>query len=91
MAFSPDGEKFLTGSYDGKARLFRKVSELPDDLERVATWVSVLTGLALDEEDGSIRVLDNAAWLEKRERLEQLGGAPRAGIGPEPEFTCRGP
>ncbi len=45
VAFSPDGKRLLTGSYDGKARLFRNVPELPDDLERVAAWVEVLTGL----------------------------------------------
>jgi hypothetical protein len=40
-AFSPDGKSVLTGTYDGKARLFRNFSELPDELERVYTaWAS---------------------------------------------------
>ena len=54
------------------SRLFRNVPELPDDLDRIATWVEVLTGLTLDAGQGTIQVLDNAAW---RERREQLGAA----------------
>ncbi len=65
MAFSPDGQSFLTGAYDHGARLFRNVPELPDDLERVATWVEVLTGLTLDAAKGTIQSLDNAAWGER--------------------------
>jgi WD40 repeat protein/serine/threonine protein kinase len=77
VAFSPDGHDFLTGAYDYRARLYRKVPELADDLERVAAWVEVITGLTLDPAQGAIRVLDNAAWLARREQLEQLGGPPQ--------------
>ena len=48
MAFSPDGKTVLTGCYDKTARLW-DVSELPDDLARISTWVEVITGLELDE------------------------------------------
>ena len=82
VAFSPDGKSFLTGGRRSGARLFRKVPELPDDLDRVATWVEVLTGLTLDAGQGTIRVLDNAAWRKRREQLEQLGGPPETGGGP---------
>jgi eukaryotic-like serine/threonine-protein kinase len=82
VAFSPDGNCFLTGGYDHGDRLFRKVPELPDDLDRVATWVELLTGLRLDPENGTIHTLDNAAWRERRERLKRLGGPPEAGGGP---------
>jgi hypothetical protein len=44
----------------------------------VATWVQVLTGLQLDEL-GSARMLDDAAWHQRREKLKQLGGPPVAG------------
>jgi hypothetical protein len=81
VAFSPDGRSFLTGSGDHKARLFAISPELPDDLERVATWVELITGLTLDAERGSIQVLDNAAWLGCRERLKQRGGPPESGAG----------
>ena len=49
------------------------------ELERVATWVEVLTGLELDER-GSARVLDSTTWLQRREKLKQLGGSPVVGF-----------
>ena len=61
---------FLTGC-DDDGRGSSHAPELPDDLERVAIWVEVLTGLRLEAEQGSIQVLDNAAWLASRERLER--------------------
>jgi WD40 repeat protein/serine/threonine protein kinase/tetratricopeptide (TPR) repeat protein len=72
--------------------------ELPDELERVATWVEVITGLRLEKQQGLIQVLDNAAWLACRERLLQLGGPPETGpeqrldpilFGPEPTARAR--
>ncbi|MFI5461495.1 MAG: tetratricopeptide repeat protein, partial [Isosphaerales bacterium] len=82
VAFSPDGSSFLTGDSGQGARLFRKVPELPDDLDRVAAWVEVLTGLTLDTGQGTIHVLHNTAWRERRKQLEQRGGPPETGGGP---------
>jgi tetratricopeptide (TPR) repeat protein len=71
---------------------------LPDELERIATWVEVITGLRLDKQQSLIQVLDNAAWLERRERLMQLGGPPETGpeqrldpilFGPDPTARAR--
>ncbi|MFI5460689.1 MAG: protein kinase [Isosphaerales bacterium] len=76
VVFSPDGKTLLTGCEDGTGRLFFRAPEVPDDLDRVANWVEVLTGTALDPRQGSIQVLDNAAWLASRERLQQGGGPP---------------
>ena len=59
-----------------EARIFWNALDLPDDLDRVAAWVEVLTGLSLDKERGSIQVLDNAAWRASRQGLKQLGGPP---------------
>ena len=75
MAFSPDGRFLLTSDVDDAARLWDAPAPLPDDLPRLAAWVEAATGLELDER-GSIRVLDRDAWLERRRRLEQLGGPP---------------
>jgi eukaryotic-like serine/threonine-protein kinase len=82
VAFSPDGKSILTGCNDRGATLFRNIPELPDDLERIATWAEVLTGLTLDAGTGTIRALDNAAWRERRQRLDELGGPPETGDGP---------
>jgi WD40 repeat protein/serine/threonine protein kinase/tetratricopeptide (TPR) repeat protein len=80
------------------ARLFPVPPDLPDDLQRVATWVEVITGLTLDRQQGLIQVLDNAAWLERRERLTKLGGPPETGpeqrldpilYGPDPTARAR--
>jgi Flp pilus assembly protein TadD len=54
---------------------------LPDDLPRLTAWIEATSGLELDEH-GSIRVLDRDAWLERRSRLEQLGGPPPADPAP---------
>jgi WD40 repeat protein len=77
VAFSPDGKTVLTGSYDKTARLW-EVSELPDNLARISTWVEVITGLRLDE-SGSVNVLDDTTWRERREKLETQGGPPTTG------------
>ncbi len=73
-AFSPDGRTALTWSSHQPPHLW-DVPDLPDDLPRVATWVEVLTGLALDEY-GDVQVLDRSGWLKRRERLAKLGGPP---------------
>jgi hypothetical protein len=41
-----------------------------------ALWGQVLTGMELDE-DGVVSALDGPCWLERRRRLERLGGPPR--------------
>jgi WD40 repeat protein len=78
LAFSFDGRTIVSGGGrgGGQARIFSNFSELPEDLERVATWVEVITGLTLDAQQGSIQLLDNEAWQARRERLLKLGGPP---------------
>jgi WD40 repeat protein/serine/threonine protein kinase len=77
VAFLADGKTLFTQST--VSRLFPVPPDLPDDLERVATWVEVITGLRLEAEQGSIQAIDNAAWLQSRDRLERLGGPPETG------------
>ena len=88
VAFSPDGKTVLTTSADQTARLW-PMADLPDDLERVATWVEVLTGLALDD-DGSVQVLDNTTWFRRRERVRQAGGSPLTGQQRPPSVGADG-
>jgi WD40 repeat protein/tetratricopeptide (TPR) repeat protein len=80
------------------SRPFPMPPDVPDELERVAAWVEVTTGLRLDTRQGLIQVLDNAAWLERRDRLMQLGGPPETGpeerldailFGPDPAARAR--
>jgi tetratricopeptide (TPR) repeat protein len=96
VAFSPDGTTVLTGSLDTTARLW-DVSELPDNLARISTWVEAITGLGLDE-FGSVNVLDNSTWRERREKLEIQGGLPTTGprwsldpilFGPDPTARAK--
>jgi tetratricopeptide (TPR) repeat protein len=96
VAFSPDGKTVLTGSWAGPARLW-EVSELPDNQERISTWVEVITGLGLDE-SGSVNVLDNTTWRERHEKLETQGGPPTTGprwsldpilFGPDPTARAK--
>jgi WD40 repeat protein/tetratricopeptide (TPR) repeat protein len=74
VAFSPDG-RFLLATDSRTTRLWETPAPLPEDLPRLAAWVEAATGLKLDER-GTVRVLDRDAWLERRRRLEQLGGPP---------------
>jgi tetratricopeptide (TPR) repeat protein len=94
VAFSPDGKTILTD--DMAARLW-DVLELPDNQEHISTWVEVVTGLGLDE-FGSVNVLNNTTWRERRERLETQGGPPTTGprwsldpilFGPDPTARAR--
>jgi tetratricopeptide (TPR) repeat protein len=91
-----DGKNLFTGG--SVSRLLSIPPDLPDELERVAAWVKVITGLRLDKGNGLIQVLDNAAWLEHREQLMRLGGPPETRpdqrldlilFGPDPTARAR--
>jgi eukaryotic-like serine/threonine-protein kinase len=78
VAFGPDGKTVLVGCSDQEARLFRLAPELPDDLDRVAVQLETLTGLELDDQT-TVRVLHNEAWLARRHRLGQFDNHRPAG------------
>jgi hypothetical protein len=97
VAFLDDGKSLYTGRQE--YRVFAVPRDLPDDVERMAAWVEVITGLRLDKEQALIQVLDNAAWLERRKQLMELGGPPDTGpverldpilFGPDPTARAKG-
>jgi hypothetical protein len=74
LGFAADGRSLFT-SDSAMARAWDAPPPLPDDLPRLSAWIEAATGLALDER-GVVRVLDRDARLERRSRLEALGGPP---------------
>src|SRR5262249_50763254 len=89
LAFSPDGRFLLTS--DGiAARLWDAPAPLPGDLTALTAWVEAAAGLELDEQ-GSIRVLDCDAWLERRRRRGRLGGPPPPDRAPRMDPILFGP
>jgi eukaryotic-like serine/threonine-protein kinase len=74
VAISPDGKNLLTGS-GNNSRLWHMPRPIEGDPERILLWAQVITGLELDEFDGT-RGLNATAWERRRLRLQELGGAP---------------
>ena len=76
VAFSPDGSQVLVGDTDGVAQLWQAPPPpVEGEVEHLVRWIQVITGREL-ESNGTEVVLDGAAWHERRERLERLGGSP---------------
>jgi WD40 repeat protein/tetratricopeptide (TPR) repeat protein len=89
VAFSRDGRFLLTGDLRWTRR-WDAPAPLPDDVPRLTAWVETATGLELDER-GAIGALDRSAWLERRGRLEQLGGPPSTDPAPRLDPILFGP
>jgi hypothetical protein len=75
VALSADGKTGLTGSEDKTARLWHGLQPIRGDPERIMLWTQVITGFEVDELT-AVRVLDDATWRQRRQRLQELGGPP---------------
>jgi WD40 repeat protein len=77
--FSPDGRTVLTASGDTTCR-FWEVSPVPvaGKAEHLRLWTQVLTGMELDP-NGPVRLLNAAAWQQRRRQLQEWGGPPAVG------------
>jgi WD40 repeat protein len=72
--FRPDSKRILIDR-PSAACLWKVPEPVADEVPRIVLWTQVLTGMELDSR-GTVRVLDAAAWKDRRRRLEEAGGPP---------------
>jgi WD40 repeat protein len=75
VAFSPDGRTIATGCSDGNVRFFDVSVPIEGAPEHIEVWLQVITGMELDSA-GSARFLRREAFIERKQRLRELGGPP---------------
>jgi WD40 repeat protein len=73
VAFSDDGKHILTSSWDHRVRLWPVIEPVPDEPERVRTWIETMTGMKIGV-TGSSEFLTSDEWNERKKRLGELGG-----------------
>ena len=78
VSFSPDGSTVLTGSDDRTAQLWQVPAPLRGEVDRVALWTQVITGMELDS-NGAFHVLATEDWRARHRALYERGEPP-----PEP-------
>ena len=75
VALSADGKTALTGCDDKTARLWKVPQPMRGDPERIMLWTQVITGFEVDDLT-AVHVLNAAAWQQRRQRMQELGGPP---------------
>jgi WD40 repeat protein/tRNA A-37 threonylcarbamoyl transferase component Bud32 len=75
VACAPDGRMLAVADRYGRVGLWEAPPPLARTAERGRRWVEVLTGMELSGHE-EIRELSPEALVERRRRLEELGGPP---------------
>jgi WD40 repeat protein len=84
VAFVPDGRSFLTTTADGTTRVWPVPAPVADpDLERLALWLEVHTGLRVGEGQAIAR-LTPEEWGQRSGALAAMEGGPRGWVVPPP-------
>ncbi len=82
VGFSPEGDVVKTRTETGIIRGWRLEHEAIGSDERFILWIQVLIGSEM-EPNGLVHGLDATTWMERRVRLESLGGPPLSGRSAE--------
>jgi WD40 repeat protein len=75
IALSTDGRLLAVADRPGRISLWHVPRPLKSTPEGVRRWVEVQTGMELDDHE-AVHKLSPDALAERRQRLEELGGAP---------------
>ncbi len=74
VSFSLDGSEAVHVVDVPTNAVFRwSVAPFAGSSERIAVWSEVITGMELGP-NGDVRMLDGDSWLQRRHRLDELGG-----------------
>ena len=68
VAFSPDGGRLASASNDKTAQTWEVPVGLEGEVERLAVWTRVITGMELAPDTG-LRVIDASRWRQLRQQL----------------------
>jgi WD40 repeat protein/tRNA A-37 threonylcarbamoyl transferase component Bud32 len=73
VVFRSDGKYLAVGSDAGPIQVLALPPTMTGSVTRLIVWTQVVTSREMDTY-GTVKTLDGKAWLERFERLQQLGG-----------------
>jgi WD domain, G-beta repeat len=76
LAFAPDGSGLVTGDQAGTVRHWTVPAPLAGDVSRLKLWVEIRAAKELDGA-GTVRPLNPAAVMDRRQMLQAAGGPPK--------------